>query len=128
MVGIHFVVVKKVGSSWPPWPSSVHILIFNYPIIPFWREFALHGVDLLPLAHALALGTMSCPKTRPSALFRTRIHVRPKELMSWMCAYLDTKNTVPYSYEVQEGEEINIDKSLYTDDSTGCQGSDEGAQ
>jgi hypothetical protein len=33
----------------------------------------------LPLAHALALGSMSCPKTMPSALFRTRFHVSPKE-------------------------------------------------
>jgi hypothetical protein len=28
---------------------------------------------------------------------------------------------------VQDGEEIEIDKSLYVDDSTGYQGSDEGA-
>jgi hypothetical protein len=50
-----------VSSSWPPWPSSVHIIIFNYPIILFCREFALHGVLLLPLAHALALGTIGRP-------------------------------------------------------------------
>jgi hypothetical protein len=43
------------------WPSSVHIIIFNYPIILFCREFALHGVLLLPLAHALALGDMGRP-------------------------------------------------------------------
>ena len=36
---------------------------------------------------------------------------------------------MPYSYEeVQEGEEMDIDKSLYADDSTTYQGSDEGAQ
>ena len=38
------------------------------------------------------------------------------------------RRTQYHSYEVQEGEEINIDKSLYADDSTGYQGSDEGAQ
>jgi hypothetical protein len=33
-------------------------MIKNDLIIPFCREFALHGVLLLPLAHALALGAM----------------------------------------------------------------------
>jgi hypothetical protein len=52
---------NKVSSSWPPWPSSVHIITLNYLIILFCREFALHGVFLLPLAHALALGGMGRP-------------------------------------------------------------------
>jgi hypothetical protein len=36
-------------------------MIKNGIIILFCREFALHGVFLLPLAHVLALGAMGCP-------------------------------------------------------------------
>jgi hypothetical protein len=44
-----------------PAELSVHIFILKYLIILFCREFALHGVFLLPLDHALALGAMDRP-------------------------------------------------------------------
>jgi hypothetical protein len=54
----------------------VHIIILtpglNHLIILFCRELALHGVDLLPLAHALALGTIARPHKQGPALYFPR--------------------------------------------------------
>jgi hypothetical protein len=48
------------------------IIILSHLIILFCREFALHGVDLLPLAHALDLGTMARPHKQGPALYFPR--------------------------------------------------------